>query len=347
MHGARAGVVVLAAGLALHAHAAAGAGGKFAINLPDWSGGASHNARTKAFEGCTATRTAGEPVRISFTVDRDFRWHVVFADAAWNFIKNTRQNVKVRVDDEELVSATALAREPDVLALETSDPISLFAQLRSARRLRVIIGGLLLDFPLDGGEEALSSLTQCVLRSTHDRRYATAGADLFDLGDAAKMADAKEAAALATRIIEYSGIAESRILPPGQGSFVLPVDAGWKAGPVTGGVTIVKAPLPIVRIAQAIVARSLRACKGGFFFITRPEELNKSPIERIFTSCHLLESTTSAHHIVMHRPELGYYVISVVAVGSSFIGLPHKAANVYQARVRAVLGVAVQSRRAD
>ncbi|MBX6329840.1 MAG: hypothetical protein IRY89_14835 [Pseudolabrys sp.] len=347
MHPASAGVVVLVAGLALQADAAAAAGGKFAIDVAPWSGGAIENARTKTFERCAATRSANEPVRITFAVDRDYRWHMVLADADWNFIRNTRRNVKLRFDDDEIVSAVALAREPGVLELETNDPVSLFAQVRTARRLRVIIGGLLLDLPLDGAVEVLSSLTQCALRSAKDRRYVTSGADLFDVGGAAKPEGGKEAAALATKIIDYSGIAESRLLPPGQGSFVLPVDANWKAGPVTGGVTIVRAPLPIVRISQAIVARALSACKGGFFFITRPEEINKSPIERVFTSCHLLESTTAAHHIVMHRPELGYYVVSVVGVGSSFIGLPLKAATVYEARLKSVLGIAVESRGAD
>jgi hypothetical protein len=89
------------------------------------------------------------------------------------------------------------------------------------------------------------------------------------------------------------------------------------------------------------VANVLRACRGGFFFVSLPDAINNSPVMRVFTSCQTDEATRSSHYLIVPRPKAGYYIFAVVGAGSSFIGIAHRAADEYEARLRAVVALAI------
>ena len=316
-----------------------------AFRVTTWSGGAYSDDQTKAFERCAATKPGTAGTDISYSVDRQFRWRATLSNPAWNFIKGAEQNVRLTIGEANgLIHASAVAIGRTVLELQTNDPILFFAQLRIARQLRVIVGGLVLGFSLDGGEEVLSALTQCVLRSTRYYQSAKSTSSIFDSYKAAsKSAIQTEATALVSKIIAYARVADSRMLTATEDISSFPIDAAWKVGLIMAGVTILEAPLPSERIVEAIIVRSLLACHGGFFFISLSDTINRAPIARIFVSCQTTETTTSSYQLVIPRPKAGHYVLSVVSTGSSFIGIAHRTADAYEARLRAIIMLAISN----
>ena len=250
--------------------------------------------------------------------------------------------MRVQIDDDKIaVPATAIAIENSVLELQANDPILLFAKLRIAQRMRLILGGLGLDFSLFGSDQVLSALTECLLRSTNSYRKMKSNNALFDDRDpSAALAARKEATALVSRIIEYARVRDSKVLPSDEG-FTLPADAAWQAGLVTAAVTIAEAPLPREQVAEAVVSNVLQACRGGFFFVSLPDTINNSPAMRVFTSCQTAETTTSGHYLILRRPKAGHYIVAVIGAGSSFFGIAHRSADEYETRLRTVIALAI------
>lgn len=316
---------------------------RHAFRVTNWSGGAYSDDQTKAFARCAATKPGPAGTAISYSVDRQFRWRVTLSNPAWNFIKGAEQNVILTVGKAtSVMRANAIAIDRAVLELQTNDPILLFATLRIAQQLRVIVGGLVLEFSLDGGEEVLSALTKCLLRSTRYYQGVKSSKSIFDTHNVTpKSATQVEAVALVANIIAYARVADSQMLTTSERVSILPTDAAWKVGLITAGLTILEAPIPNERIVEAVIARSLPACHGGFFFISLPYVINKVSIVRMFVSCQTTETTTSSYYLVIPRPKAGHYVLSIVSTGSSFFGIAHRAADAYEAKLRAVIMLAV------
>lgn len=313
------------------------------LNVPNWSGGAYSNERTKAFERCAATKGGGEGTVISYSVDQEYRWSVSLSNPAWNFVKGATQVVNLKIGDANVTSATAIAVDKTVLELQSLDSIAFFAQFRVARQLHIGIGGLLLEFSLDGGEEVLSALTQCVLRATNFSKIEKSRSAILDSHDASDVAKQKEALAIVSDIISYLHMPDSRILPTAEEFSNLTADATWKIGLVTGHLIVFDMPIPIASVSEAIVARSSSVCRHGFFFISQPDKIDKLGIERAFTSCQTTETTISSHFLVIPRSKSGYYIVAVVSTGSSFLPIAHRAAADYEARLRSIIMTAIQS----
>jgi hypothetical protein len=319
------------------------------FKVGSWSGGAYFDDQKKTLDRCTATRPSLEGGDISYSVDREFQWSVTLSNPAWNFIKGARQSVILTVGQPPAsMNAHAIAIDRAILKLQVADPMALFAKLRIAQKIRIIIGGLVLDLPLEGGEEVLSALTQCALRATHSYQSVKPSLSVFDSRQAPSKATRAEAAALVSNIIAYAHVENSQALPTMMDLSGLPVDAGWKVGLVTAGVTILESPLPQERIVEDLIARSRRACRGGFFFVTLSDKVNDSPAGRVYDSCQTSETTNSSYHLVITRPKTGAYVLSLLSTGSSFFGAAHRLADQYEARLRSVVMLAIdqlQTRR--
>ena len=336
-------VLAMIVGAAAPGSSAQAAGFRNSLNVPNWSGGAYSNEQTKAFERCAGTKGSGEGTSISYSVDQEYHWKVSLSNPAWNFIKGATQVVNLKIGDSNVSSATAIAVDKTVLELQSLDPITFFAQFRVARQLRIGIGGLLLEFSLDGGEEVLSALTQCVLRATHFSKIEKSRSAILDSHDASDVAKKKEASAIVSDIISYSHVPDSKILPAAEGFSDLTADATWKIGLVTGHLIVFDLPIPIASVSEALIARSSRVCPRGFFFISRPDKINKLEIERTFTSCQTTETMISSHFLVIPRSKSGYYILAVVSTGSSFLPVAHRAAADYEARLRSIIMTALQN----
>lgn len=317
---------------------------KLALNVPGWTAIATLNDQSRAFERCAATKTIAEGTSISYSVDSEYRWTVSLSNPTWNFIQGVNYVVILKIGDSELVRAMASAADKTTLDLKSGDPIAFFARFRIARMLHVGIGGLHLEFPLDGGEEVFSALTQCALRATRFAKTEKAKIAILDSADAANDARQKEASTLAANIVSYSHVPDTKIQPAGEEFASMKADATWKTGLVTAHLVIFEGTMPMTGIADSLIARSLRVCQGGgFFFLSLPDKINDTQIERIFASCQTTETTISNHYIVIPRPKSGYYILAVTSTGSSFISVAHKAADEYEARLRSVIMTAIRN----
>jgi len=311
------------------------------FHVISWSGGAYFDDHNKTFERCAATKPSPDATDVSFAVDRDLHWKVTLSNPAWNFAKGAKLTVNVAIDDiPVLTDASVVAIDRSMLELQTADAVSFFAKLRIAQKLRVVIGGRVLDISLEGGEEALSALTQCVLRSARVYQSAKSNESIFSAQTSSK-ANHTEAAALVSNIDAYSRVPEMQVTPGTTDLSGLPVDAAWKIGLISAAVTIVEAPLPKERIAEDIIRRSLQSCHGGFFFVSSGDVISNTPIARVFVSCETLETTISSYHTVVPRSQAGNYIFSVLSTGSAFLGAPHRLADLYEARLRSVVMVAI------
>jgi hypothetical protein len=214
--------------------------------------------------------------------------------------------------------------------------------LRIAQKMRITIGGLVLEPSLEGGEQVLSALTECALQFTHSYQGAKSNTSIFDSRQTASKEIHTEAIALVSNIIAYARVPNSQSLPTLTDLSGLPIDAGWKVGLITAGVTVLDAPLAKERIAEEIIAHALRFCRGGFFFVSLPDAIDNMPIARVFDSCETTETTTSSYHLVIARPKAGHYVFSLLSTGSSLFGLAHRSADQYEATLRAIVMLAIE-----
>ena len=316
---------------------------KLPLNIPGWMGVISSNDQSRAFERCAATKTIPEGTSISYAVDTEYRWTVSLSNPTWNFVPGVNYAVILKIGDSDLVRATATPVDKTTLDLKTQDPIAFFARFRIAHTLHVGIGGLHLEFPLDGGEEAFSALTQCAMRATRFAKTEKAKSAILDAHDAANDARQKEAATLAASIVSYSHVPDTKIQPAGEEFATIKADATWKTGLVTAHLVIFDGAAPMTAIADALIARSFRACQGGFFFLSLPDKINETAIERVFASCQTIETTISNHYLIIPRPKSGYYILAVTSTGSSFISVAHKAADEYEARLRSIITTAINT----
>lgn len=318
---------------------------KDAFRLGNWSGGAYFDDQTRAFEGCSAKTVNADGAAIAYSVNREFRWSVILSNPKWNFIAGTSRSLGLQIGDARpFADARVIATGRTAFELQTRDPILLFAELRAAQKIRLTIGGLVFGFSLYGGEEVLSDLTQCVLHETRTYRKTKSINSISALHDTVPQQEKhKEAVALASAIIAYAHVANSKMLDPAADFSNFPIDAAWRVGLVTAGLTITKVSFSSEQIADSMTASALRACGNGFFFISLPDKIDEVPIVRLFVSCQTSETTTSTYHLIIPRPKQGHYITTVVGSGSSLIGIAHKAANEYQARLRRVIMQAISN----
>jgi len=329
--------------LAVSARPAEAAAARYAFRVENWVGGAYFDLQKKAFERCTATTPGANGISVSYSVNPQLQWSVGLSNPAWHFIPGATNNVRIQVGGANgIIEATAVAIEKSVFELRAKDPILLFARLRTAQKMHIVMRGIGLEFSLLGGEEVLSALTQCVLRSTNSYKKLKSGNVIIARPESSSTsANHNEAAALASNIISYARVAKSKKMPNGGEFSNLPFYAAWQSDLITAGVTITEEVLPKEQLADRVIANALQACRGGFFFISLPDAINELPVMRVFASCQTTEATTSSHFLIVQRSKGGYYIFSVIGTGSSFIGIAHRAADDYEARLRAVVMLAI------
>jgi hypothetical protein len=309
----------------------------------NWSGGALADEQTKSFDRCVATSQDAKGNSVTVSVNHQFQWSVSLSNPAWNFVKGASLGLVLKVGHgAELVGANALATDKSILEIQVRDSISLFSKLRAARELRVAAGGLVIELQLGAIDEALSSLTQCALRAMRFRQAAKAKSAILDSHNVADPEIQQEAKGLVSNIIAYSATRDAQVLKSADVFTEIPVDAAWKVGLVTIGVTVIDSDNAITDVQDAVVERGIRSCRGGFFFAPLPTTVDQSPAARIFTTCQSPEAATTLYHLIVTRARGGFYMLSMRSAGSSFGGVAQKAADEYEDRIRSVLSISIK-----
>jgi hypothetical protein len=313
------------------------------IRIANWSGGSYSKENSKQFDHCGASATSSGGNAISYSVNREYRWRLTFSNPAWNFTSGLSLNLLLAMGERDHIRGRAVAVEKQVLEVVVDDNISLFARLAMGGQMKVTAGGLAFEFQLADSDEVLTALAQCVMRSTgiaqntkSKRPGAQRAAQPAPALDAA--AD-EEARALAADLVGYAGITGARMSSLGEGSAEPRAAAVWKAGLVTGTVSVL-GPNDVAKVEEMpdkLIDSEARKCPGGLFFLSELDAIDQSPVARVFTSCKAPEATTWSYYLAVPRPNGGLFLLSTMTKGSGFAGAVQRQAELVDAKVRATI----------
>jgi hypothetical protein len=307
----------------------------------DWQGLASSDS-ARQFERCTATR-ALKGVSITYSVDREFGWSLRLSNPEWSFIDGAEKGLVLKIDELESLTVRAKAIGKDLLEFRAPDQIRFFADLRLARQLNVVMGGLVFRIPVDGGSEALSALTQCAIRFSRfpiNRKPKIVATTALDSGTRAK-----EAEDLAKLIVSYSRVPNSQFETiSGNRSDAAP-DAAWVVDRlVTTSIKIVDGANQLVELANEVISTRQKSCEGGgFFFIALPEDVSGMSTARIYNSCQNAEGLSASYDFLVPRPKGGYFLINETTKGNAYILEGFRLLRAYAGNLRAVVPVSVRA----
>jgi hypothetical protein len=323
----------------ISASASASAGTLTSFRVNDWRGFA-YSDDARQFERCSATKAA-KGINITYSVDRQFGWSLRLSNPGWTFTKGAETGLILKIDDLEPVNGRATALEKDVIEFVSRDQIRFFADLRLARELRVVMGGLVFRLPLDGGSETLSALSQCAIRFSRfpiNRNAKIISTDRLD-----SKARSEEAGALAKLIISYSRVSRSQIeTVPNDRPDTAP-DAAWVVDAlVTTSIKIVDGASQLVKLANDVISNRDRSCEGGFLFIALPENVSGLSLGRIYSSCQNIDGLSATYDLLVPRPKGGYYLINETTKGSPYILVGFRLLRAYEVNLRSVAPLAVR-----
>ena len=313
------------------------------IRIANWSGGSYSKENSKQFDHCGASATNAGGIAISYSVNREYRWRLTFSNPAWNFTSGLSLNLVLAMGERDHMRGRAVAVEKQALEVVVEDNISLFARLAMGGQMKVTAGGLAFEFQLADSDEVLTALAQCVMRSTgiaqntkSKRPGAQRAAQPAPVADAAADDEAK---ALAADLVGYAGITGARMSSPGEGSAELRVAVVWKAGLVTGTVSVLGPgdAAKVEEMPDKLIDGEARKCPGGLFFVSELDAIDQSPVARVFTSCKAPEAITSIYYLAVPRPNGGVFLLSTMTRGSGFAGAVQRQAELVDAKVRAII----------
>jgi hypothetical protein len=325
----------------ISASTSASAGTLTSFRANDWKGFA-YSDDARQFERCSATNKASGGTSVTYSVDRQLRWSLRLSNPTWTFTKGAEVNLILKIDDLEPVNGRTAAIEKDTLEFVSRDPVRFFADLRVGHGLRVAMGGLFFQFSVAGGSEALSALTQCVIRFAHLPLKGNTGVLEGTFLDSKSRS--KEAEELANLIISYSRVQKPQSEKALEDRPDSAPDAAWVIDAlVTTSIKIVDGQNQLREITYAVVGARYEACPTGFFFIMQSEEISGQEIGRIYDSCQTTNGISASYDFIFPRPNRGYYVINEAAQGSSYIVVGFKLLRAYELNLRSVIPVAIQN----
>ena len=273
--------------LVSEAHSAAPAG----IRIGAWSGGPVYVGTTKQFEYCTASTTNAQGIVISYSIDRQYRWRLAFANPTWSFSQGYALNMLLRLGEKNFLRARATVNANRMLDVQTDDDLALFPALWSASMLQVTAGGLRFEFELAGSNGVFAALVDCIRQRSV--RATAKNVPTFVTVDAAAR---EEARSLAAEILSFARIRDAQILPQVAGS--------WRAGLVTSTLDLVrvKGAEKMRDFVAHLIRDELGKCREGVFLVWALEEVDRTELGRMFVICPRSEGTTFSYLMAATRP---------------------------------------------
>lgn len=301
-------------GVSVGATDALAAGRSFRIE--NWSGAVYHNEQTKQFERCSATAMSRDGVAVTYTIDKNLRWHLSFSNEGWSLSRDFQSSAIVRLDDKTTL-ARAIGTDANGIEIQPADEIAFFANLRTALALRASVGALTINFDVANSGDALSGLAECAVRQTGLVAQKGKDAKKTARSRAEQPIDKaayEEASELAIALNEYARVPGFKLIGPI--SWTLgPAGISWRGDLVAGAVFAVPAG-PGEQPGQAgdrILAHDARECPGGVFFVRASETIDQAMVARIYIACKMPESTTITYYTVVPRDAGGFYVLATIS----------------------------------
>jgi len=315
------------------------------LQIGAWSGGPQFDSRTRQFERCAASMNNGSGTTLTFSIDRNFSWALGLSNPSWSFGKGHSFGLILTFGKQAQIRQNALAVGVDRLELQLDDSLTVFARLRLLPQLKATAGGMVVSFDLRDNEEVMSALAQCALqqifpapaRSAKSKNPArpTDPLQALDRSDAMRA----EASGIAADLLSFAGIRDARVLANNETPGDVTAHAIWRTGHVTGAVSIVPAAKSagLRALAAELVRYGSAKCPGRFFVAAMPDEIERVPVLRLFTSCQAEPATSSVHYTLAVRATGGIYVLSAMIDRVEYIGATQGSAEDLDGKIRTVL----------
>jgi hypothetical protein len=310
--------LVLLAALTACGSGAASAKAMSEWKLHGWLVGAYTNDTTKQFSHCAASIKYRSGILLLFSVTKDFRWMMGFANPEWRLNSGSRYQISYAVDAFPALETTAVAITANQVVAELPPKTGLFQLFRKGRILKVRGQGKSFGFNLNNTSSVLAEVLRCANRfkstpapvasSTNPFEKPTPPAAALNSGQ-----NRAEAMAVTANVLSSAGIQGFSLISDIPESLKF-LDAIWKAPGVIGGLQILEKQTPISASSQRI-AVDAQNCRGTFASGKLPAS---GSAVRVMTACTTDgKEARRTEYTIVQRKKGGVYVFITMASGNT------------------------------
>lgn len=290
------------------------------FRVGEWFAGAYSNDTTGEFSHCAASASYKSGIFVLFSIDKNFRWSMGFANPDWQLRLGTVYDVAFTVDDLTPITAKAVAISRSQIRVQLADSVELFSHFKRGYMLRVAAAQRVFSFNLTGTSRLLPALLTCTQNRGiaprapsnpfENQRHAT---ERHSTDDANVKA---EAAVMAANLLSAAGLTNFTMLGPSEHPDIKG-HARWFQGSTFGTINVFPkfTSSDVKEIPGYLISIDAKQCKGTFFSGVIPDDTN-STIARVFTTCQKDEKPITAYYLAIPRKAGGAYVISTISLGS-------------------------------
>lgn len=295
------------------------------FKVGNWFAGAYSFNGTRNFSHCAASASYRSGISMFFSINREFRWQLAFANNAWRLTPGTSFPITFAIDGGQTLNAVAHAQRSDMVTVPLADSTELFRQFRRGRLLMVGAASQVFEFKLDGTSQLLASLLECVRTKGAPPQVVAnpfvgqspAPSAPPPASSANSNAHQAEAAVTLSNILSAAGI-KGFTIASGSERPELKADAFWTAGQNLAGSLRILSDAntgDVQKIQSVLIGDNAQSCKGSFASGAIPEN-NGQFMLRIFTACDQGGNTLTVYYLAIARPRGGLYLFSTISTGT-------------------------------
>lgn len=306
--------------------------------LHGWLVGAYSNNTTNAFSHCAASIKYRSGILLLFSVTKEFRWMMGFANPQWQLNKGSRYKIRYAVDSFPALEATAVAISPKQVVAELPPKTTLFQLFRTGKVLKVQGEGQNFGFKLDNTSSVLASVLQCANRYKGSSTPAASAANPFVKPSSPSVANSNdgqkraEAAAVTANVLSSAGIQGFSLVSDIPASLKF-LDAIWKAPGLLGGLQILDTHTPDTASSRRI-AIDAQNCKGTFASGKLPAS---GGAVRVMSACTVEgKAPRRTEYTVVRRGKGGVYLFILMGSGNAPADVGEHGTRVMDAAVKSL-----------
>lgn len=309
------------------------------FKVGNWHAAAFRDQGTKRFSHCAGAVTYNSGVGVIFSVDRGYKWRVLFSAPHFNLEPGSTVKLGLSIDGDAPTTAVADAPNRQTVRIELAATAALFNRLRGAHQLRLFATDLSHTFNLTGTSRLLPALVDCV-KNEGRPPVQVAAPPIQPVQIQAPPAPVSapssdhraEATALVANLLSQAGVTGFQIAPAEDDKIGRVPEVVWASATLSGALFIlqdrdIKRPSDTTPLLLAVDAK---ACKGKFASGSMPDEAHGTQA-RLFTACETDKASRTTFYLTTARPQGGFYVFATTADGAD---APAKEAD---ANIRAVV----------
>jgi hypothetical protein len=305
--------------------------------LHGWLVGAYTNDTTKQFSHCAASIKYRSGILLLFSVTKDFRWMMGFANPEWRLNSGSRYQIRYAVDAFPALQTTAVAITANQVVAELPPKTGLFQLFRKGRTLKVQGQGKNFGFNLNNTSSVLAEVLRCANRFKSTPAPVASSTNPFEKPTPPAAApnsgqNRAEAMAVTANVLSSAGIQGFSLISDIPESLRF-LDAIWKAPGVIGGLQILEKQTPISASSQRI-AVDAQNCRGTFASGKLPAS---GSAVRVMTACTTGgKEARRTEYTIVQRKKGGVYVFITMASGNTNIDVSEHGTRVMDAALKSL-----------